>query len=396
MDKIFSLIIRIEFLNICYIIIKFYFNIYYKISIINKANFSNKWIVMTASYAPTQSFINLLKTIENWIIVVISNTNNIKINNYWKSLNFINNLVYLTLKEQIKLGYEITKYLEFNSYSRKNIGYLYAIQHGAKEIYEIDENIIINNINDFDINLNNNYVFYGIRNDSKMINPYNHFGERNIWPRGYRIEDIGKDYNNKFLEINSYNLKLKPLIYQGLINGIPDVDSIYLQTKIPNSLTNISFLNNRPLIYFPGNYIPINSKNTKYFYEIFPFLVIPTTINEKISDILRGYIIQYFAWRFNLDFNIPWLHNLSKLSKKYGFYKYCKNLNNILNNNIKWKTNLSKFLGNNFYIPLALSDFYYIPRYIAAKICEIFKVMYYSKIFLECAVPVSFGILLNF
>ena len=80
-------------------------------------------------------------------------------------------------------------------------------------------------------NLNNKNIFYGIRNDSKMINPYYHFGERNIWPRGFRIKDIGKDYNNKFLKINSSKLVLKPLIYQGLINGIPDVDSIYYQTK---------------------------------------------------------------------------------------------------------------------------------------------------------------------
>ena len=207
---------------------------------------------------------------------------------------------YLTLNDQINLGYEITKYLKLDSYSRKNIGYLYAIQHGAKEIYEIDEDIIINNIKYLDINfLNYKNLFYGIRNDSKMINPYILFGKRNIWPRGFRIKDIRGDYNNKFYLIKSKKLNVTPLIYQGLINGVPDVDSIYLQTKIFNNLINISLSNFEPLIYFPGNYIPINSKNTKYLYDIFPFLILPTTINEKISDIFRGYIIQYFAWRIN-------------------------------------------------------------------------------------------------
>ena len=85
-----------------------------------------------------------------------------------------------------------------------------------------------------------------------MINPYIYFGERNIWPRGFRIEDIGKDYNNKFLKINSNNLHLKSLIYQGLINGIPDVDSIYDQTKILNNILNISFLNIEPYYIFQG------------------------------------------------------------------------------------------------------------------------------------------------
>jgi hypothetical protein len=53
------------------------------------------------------------------------------------------------------------------------------------------------------------------------------------------------------------------------------------------------------LVYFPGNYIPINSKNTKYLYDIFPFLVLPNTVNERISDIWRGFIMQYFLWRYH-------------------------------------------------------------------------------------------------
>ena len=60
------------------------------------------------------------------------------------------------------------------------------------------------------------------------------------------------------LLMNSNQLKLNPLIYQGLINGFPDVDSIYLQTKILDNKINIIFANNDPLLYFPGNYIPIN------------------------------------------------------------------------------------------------------------------------------------------
>ena len=68
-----------------------------------------------------------------------------------------------------------------------------------------------------------------------MINPYIHFGKRNIWPRGFRIKEIRGDYNiNKFYLIKSKKLNVTPLIYQGLINGVPDVDSIYLQTKIFN------------------------------------------------------------------------------------------------------------------------------------------------------------------
>ena len=292
-NLIFKYIKKIKIILIIIIFINFY-----KLYILNKTKYSEKWIVMSAFNSPTPSVVNLIKTIDNWKIVVVSNTKNIKINNSWKSLRFTKNLIYLTLKEQLNLGYKITKFLKLKAYSRKNIGYLYAIQHGAKEIYEFDEDIIINDINDLNINLNNRNISYGITNISKMINPYNYFGERSIWPRGFQLKEIEKNYNNKFFLINSNNLNLKILLYQGLIEGIPDVDSIYLQTKILNNSNNINFQNIEPLMYFPGNYIPINSKNTKYLYELFPFLTLPTTINEKISDIFRGYIIQYFAWRY--------------------------------------------------------------------------------------------------
>ena len=195
----------------------------------------------------------------------------------------------------MKLGYSISKFLSFNSYARKNIGYLYAIQHGAKEIFEINEDIVISDLNSFNENFSK--IYFGIRNDSKMINPYIHFGEKYIWPRGFRLSDIGSQCYNKFYTIDSKHLKLTPLIYQGLINGDPDVDSLFQKTKISNYEYNFSFI--EPFLYFPGYFIPINSKNTKYLYDLFPFLVLPSTISEKISDILRGYILQYFAWRYN-------------------------------------------------------------------------------------------------
>jgi hypothetical protein len=108
---------------------------------------------------------------------------------------------------------------------------------------------------------------------SKMINPYDYFNEKSIWPRGFRINDTVDNENNKYYILNSSKLSIKLLIFQGLINGIPDVDSIFFQTGVnKNNIINFKISNKYPLLYIPGNYIPINSKNTKYLYEIFPFL----------------------------------------------------------------------------------------------------------------------------
>ena len=256
---------------------------------------NEKWIVFGVFNPPKLSLFNTLKILDSWNMIIISC--NESIDREWKKFKLSDKIIFLSIKKQKKLNYEIIKYLSLNSYSRKNIGYLYAISHGAKEIYELDEDIIISNSTSLTRNHSN--LCYGINNYTKMINPYSYYGQNKIWPKGFRINDIGKQYNNKFYLINRNQTILKPLIIQGLINNIPDIDAILYQTKV-NGIINYTFYNNIfPLFYFPGNYIPINSKNTIFFYEVFPFLFIPTSVNDDFSDILRGYILQRFAWGYN-------------------------------------------------------------------------------------------------
>ena len=171
---------------------------------------SDKWIVMTAFNSPSESIINLEKNINNWKIVVIGN--NKTINSDWNIFINSNKLIYLSIEAQNKLEYKILKYLNENSYSRKNIGYLFAIQHGAKEIYELDENLTIRNFDSLNINIsiNNNYICYGKNqnpNEQEMINPYVHFCESNIWPRGFLIKDISTDYNKSIYYTNINQIK---------------------------------------------------------------------------------------------------------------------------------------------------------------------------------------------
>ena len=133
-----------------------------------------------------------------------------------------------------------------------------------------------------------------------MINPYSYFGLNNIWPRGFRLNNFNKDYNVIYINLASNQINLKPLIYQGLINGESDIDSIFFLTRTEkNSKIDIIFPKNYPLIFLPGNFIPINSKNTKYLYDIFPTLILPAFLNERLADIFRGYIMQCYAWRYN-------------------------------------------------------------------------------------------------
>jgi hypothetical protein len=53
------------------------------------------------------------------------------------------NCVYLSPAAQHKLGYRIVARTPWNFYTRKNVGYLYAIQHGARTIYDTDDDNVI-------------------------------------------------------------------------------------------------------------------------------------------------------------------------------------------------------------------------------------------------------------
>lgn len=46
--------------------------------------------------------------------------------------------VYLSVEDQQCLHYGIVELLPYKAYTRKNIGYLWAIQHGATKIFDTD------------------------------------------------------------------------------------------------------------------------------------------------------------------------------------------------------------------------------------------------------------------
>ena len=259
---------------------------------------SDKWVVVTSINAPTPSIHKLTELPEPWKIVVIGDKKSK--NEEWNIFEGSNKLVFLSVENQLKLNYKTTKYIPFNSYTRKNLGYLYAIEHGAKEIYETDDDNIFTTFEQLYNNFNFSKVSYAENNITNMINPYAYFGRPTVWPRGFRLSDIGYDWSNKFYISTSEQITSKPLVYQGLANGDPDVDAIFRLTRANSKYPiKLDFYDIYPLLYFPGNYIPINSQNTRFLYEAFPALALPTTVAFRVCDIWRGFIMERFIWGYN-------------------------------------------------------------------------------------------------
>ena len=261
-------------------------------------NSSKNWIVVTSISEPTSQIKNLAK-IKDFQLLVVGDT---KTNKNWK----YNNTIYLNIETQESLNYKTFTTTPFNSYTRKNIGYLFAIQNGAKYIYDTDDdNEPLVNLTEY---FNINKYDYGMIMDCKspkVINPYAHFGQPLIWPRGYPLNEIQKNHYNNYI----CGQRKTSVVQQGVVNGDPDVDAIFRLTKSMNyKRINITFDETSPSIQYPTYKLaPYNSQNTFFHYEAFWSLYLPFTVTFRLTDIWRSYWAQRLMWLLNdtITYNGP-------------------------------------------------------------------------------------------
>ena len=218
-----------------------------------------------------------------------------------------NRTIYLDVNSQKSFDFKSIETTPFNSYNRKNIGYLFAIKNGAKFIYDTDDD----NEPLVDLNQYFNYdeysfgLIYDCSSSKTVINPYAHFGQPLIWPRGYPLDKIDENYENNYL---SGRIKTS-YIQQGVVNGDPDVDAIFRLTKsMKYKRINLNFDERSPPIQIPIYKItPFNSQNTLFHYKSFWALYLPKTVSFRLTDIWRSYWSQRLMWLLNgtVTFNGP-------------------------------------------------------------------------------------------
>jgi hypothetical protein len=236
----------------------------------------DKWIIVTTINYPTEALKKLAK-LNDWQLLVIGDK---KTPRDWH----LENALYLDIEAQQKLPYQIIKLLPFNHYCRKNIGYLYAIEHGAQIIYETDDDNII--LNSLDI-LPTKASMKLLTSPELLINIYCYFGQPKVWPRGFPLRSVVKPnictYQQSSVEIG---------IQQGLVNKDPDVDAIFRLTHVGD----IEFKDNDPIALQKNCFCPFNSQNTFFTYKSFWGLYLPVYVPFRVCDIWRGYITQRLLW----------------------------------------------------------------------------------------------------
>lgn len=242
-----------------------------------------KYIIIT-TINPKSRAIESFEQKKDWHIVIVGDKKS-------KFIGSSENLTFLSMKDQQNLGFKLAKVCPFNHYTRKNMGYLYAIQNGADIIFDTDDD----NFPYDDWETPTFTGEYSLVSENIFINIFRYFSNEQIWPRGFPLDEINKEKQHE-LKITK-NKKLEIGLWQGMTDIDPDVDAIF---RILHSNKKIMFQNKKGVFLQKGFYCPTNSQNTFWNKKAFPYLYLPATVSFRFTDILRGYIAQRLMWEQNL------------------------------------------------------------------------------------------------
>lgn len=240
---------------------------------------NDNYIIITSINNPTKGIIKIEHKSKKWSIIVVGDKNTPE---NW----YLNNVDYLSVKNQINMDSTYVRKCPYNSYSRKNIGYIKAIRAGAKIIAETDDDNIP--YKHFLQNPEKITVAKLVKSNG-WVNIYKFFSDRRIWPRGYPIELINESFKKSLLEEES---KYDCPIQQYLANGNPDVDAIFRMTN----KKSIIFAKEQ-IVLGNGSYCPFNSQNTIWWPEVFPLLYLPSHVTFRMTDIWRSIVAQICLYR---------------------------------------------------------------------------------------------------
>jgi len=237
----------------------------------------DKYIVITSIFPPTEA-IEKFSMLKDWKIILVGDKKTAADWNFPR-------VTYLSPERQQQISKKFSELLPWDSYTRKNIGYLYAITQGARVIYESDDdNIPLDKwVSEPDFSVDAELI-----SDSSFVNIYSYFTDKKVWPRGIPLRCVLDSETSKVRDTKNLNIG----VWQHLADEDPDVDAVYrLTVNEP-----IYFKSRPPLILDRGTCCPFNSQNTYFRHEVFPLLYLPSTVTFRFTDILRGLVAQPVLW----------------------------------------------------------------------------------------------------
>ena len=272
-----------------------------------KASCSN-WNVVSTRFAPSAAVLRAA-SLPGWCTVIVADAQTPT--DYLEQAGLSGNpyVHFLSVKDQKKLeelsGHvgSFIKAIPYEPFARKNIGYLYAMQHSTNVIFDFDDN----NLLDLDAEGN---VVSPLPNTTKarmaMIGNKHVFNHHPLmeasvpgsWARGFPLSQIDDNSTHGFVAYDDEPWKsmhdptTNIAVLQICANGDdPDIDAIHRWVK-PRPMT-FAKTTNQPLIV-PTHHVfaPYNAQSTVHSAKAHWALLLPLTVPERVSDIWRGYFAQ--------------------------------------------------------------------------------------------------------
>lgn len=240
-----------------------------------------KFIIITTIHPKSKAIQQYEKKYPDWQLVIVGDKKT-------PTLTTSSHSTYLSIERQRQLGYHLLKHCPYNHYTRKNIGYIYAIKQGADIIYDTDDD----NLPYADWKQPDFFNHRQINSQALYFNVYQYFTKKPIWPRGFPLDELQSKPSFSIQQL------AKPSvigIWQGLVNLDPDVDALYRLI-----VHDVTVFQKKPAVHLPrGMYCPFNSQNTFWTKALFPLLYLPGMVPMRFCDILRGYIAQELMWQYH-------------------------------------------------------------------------------------------------
>ena len=295
-----------------------------------------KCVIITTINSTTEAINKHISNVEYDVIIV----GDIKTPTEYNNLNCI----FLDIKKQQELYPTLCELIPYNHYSRKNLGYLYAITNNYDIIYETDDdNIPYDNFDNI-LKYDNLKIIY--EQDNKWINIFKYFtNNSHIWPRGYPLSLI-KTNNNFIIE----DTNISPSIINGLVENDPDVDALF--RLICNH--TVSWETNKNIIISNKNICCFNTQNTFWLNKLlFITMLIPSSVSFRYCDILRGIIVNIILKYTNnyMMYSSPNViqnrneHNLiNDFKSEYSMYINNENILDFIEDNLEKNSNIDVLL----------------------------------------------------
>ncbi len=293
------------------------------------------WAVVTSIHSPTEAITSVLQLDSKWCLAIVGDEKTPH-HDYEQLVESHDDVYYLSVEYQRnylqqdhrKNGF-ISK-MPFNSFARKNVGYLFAINHGAKVIFDFDDDNVLTPLeggiatpppflwNDEHVNgkkYQNPWQkpsmllrFINTKSDENessggqneelglAFNPYKYMGPsvNDSWPRGFPIDRLHSDFIMEPKELQVGDIPLTAVgVLQALCNGDPDTDAVFRMTR-PQS-TDFTFertAKSLPLLVPQTSSAPYNAQATTHLSAAFWGLYLPITVPGRVTDIWRSYIAQ--------------------------------------------------------------------------------------------------------